>query len=290
MIRMKPSYRMNGAFRMPLGFPAENFASAIAYEAQAGDIFVATYPKSGTTWVQYIVYLLLNGGVPLPADHQIGNSIPHLEEVGAECAKALPMPRVIKTHFTLDFMITNLKARYITVARNPFDCAVSFYHHTRGFERHYQFSRGTFDDFFECFLAGEVDWGDYFDSLASWFGHRKDKNVLFLTYESMKLDSKKAIAQIASFLDLPNAKDEFKLAEIDYHSSFDEMCQSLERWSSRRPDDMPAFIRKGIVGDWRNYFSANQAHRLVEKCERRAAIAGFDNLWTDILDAARRMT
>ena len=289
MIRAKPSYRMNGTFRMPLGFPAKNFASAIAYEAQPGDIFVATYPKCGTTWVQYILYLLLHEGVPLPAGQQIGNSIPHLEEVGAELAKALPTPRVIKTHLTLDFMITHTEARYINVARNPFDCAVSFYHHTRGFERHYQFTSGTFDDFFECFLAGEVDWGDYFDSLASWFEHREDKNVLFLTYEGMKLDSRKAIAQIVSFLDLPTAQDEMTLAEIDYHSSFDEMCQNLERWSSPRPEDMPAFIRKGVVGDWLNYFSVDQAHRLVEKFERRAATAGFGNLWVDILDTARRM-
>jgi hypothetical protein len=286
----KPSYRINGAFRMPLGFPAENFASALAYEAQPGDIFVATYPKCGTTWVQYILYLLLHEGVPLPAGDQIGNSVPHLEEVGGEFAKALSAPRAIKTHFTFESMPAHAEARYITVARNPFDCAVSFYHHTRGFEHHYRFSSGTFDDFFECFLAGEVDWGDYFDSLTSWFAHREDQNVLFLTYEGMKLDSRKAVVQIASFLDFPSAQDEAKLTEIDRHSSFDEMRQNLERWSSRRPDDMPAFIRKGIVGDWRNYFSADQAHRLVEKFERRATTAGFGNLWMDILDTARRMT
>jgi len=280
---------MHGEFRMPLGFPAENFSSAQAYRVQPHDIFVATYPKCGTTWAQYILYLLLRNGAPLPAGQLIGNHVPHLEEVGAEFVEALPEPRAMKTHFSFEMTPMNADARYISVARNPFDCAVSFYHHTRGFERHYRFSSGTFDDFFECFLAGEVDWGDYFDTLASWFAHREDSNVLFLTYEDMKLDSKKAVADIASFLGVSAAQDDAMLTLIDRHSSFDAMRQDLDRWSSRRPDNMPSFIRKGIVGDWRSHFSADQAHRLADKFDRRAASAGFGSLWPDILDTARGM-
>ncbi|MFL2547122.1 MAG: sulfotransferase domain-containing protein [Candidatus Rariloculaceae bacterium] len=286
----KPSYRIQDGFRVPLGFPAENFSSALAYEAQPGDIFLSTYPKCGTTWVQYILYLLFHDGVPLPAGELIGNSIPHLEETGAEFVRSLPSPRVIKTHFTYEQTPSHPDARYITIARNPFDCVVSFYHHTRGFERHYEFSDGTFDDYFECFIAGEVDWGDYFDCLASWFAHRDDENVLFLTYEGMKQDSRKAISEIASFLDLPSAHDESKLAEIDRHSSFNVMRGNLDRWSSRRPADMPAFIRKGEVGDWLNHFSADQAHRLAEKFDRVAKSAGFSKLWPEILDVGRGMT
>ena len=33
---------------------------------------------------------------------------------------------------------------------------MSFYHHTRGFPRHYDFAEGTWDTFFECFMRGEV--------------------------------------------------------------------------------------------------------------------------------------
>ena len=48
-------------------------------ELYPDDIFICSYPKSGTTWVQQIVKLLLNDGVD---DHQnIHKSIPYIESV-----------------------------------------------------------------------------------------------------------------------------------------------------------------------------------------------------------------
>jgi hypothetical protein len=35
---------------MPAGFPVEGFFSGLSYEASKNDLFVATYPKNGTTW------------------------------------------------------------------------------------------------------------------------------------------------------------------------------------------------------------------------------------------------
>lgn len=108
---------------------------------------------------------------------------PHLEEIGKETIEKLRQPRVIKTHFPRQLTPYHPAAKYIYVARNPFDCVVSFYHHTRGFIQHYNFADGTFDDFFECFIRGEVDFGDYFDHLLPWYEYRDEENVLFLTYE-----------------------------------------------------------------------------------------------------------
>ena len=49
------------------------------------------------------------------------------------------------------------QARYIVIARNPFDCAVSFFHHTHGFPRHYDFAEGTFAEYLEVFrVTGTV--------------------------------------------------------------------------------------------------------------------------------------
>ena len=147
-----------------MGFPADGLESGLRYQAQAGDIFVCSYPKCGTTWVQYIIYLLMHDGTSLPTGQTLVDVFPHLEEVGCDVVGRLPKPRLIKTHLSRSMVPFNAQAKYVYVARNPFDCAVSFYHHTRGFVKHYEFREGTFDEFFECFIRGEVDFGDYFDN------------------------------------------------------------------------------------------------------------------------------
>jgi hypothetical protein len=275
---------------MPMGFPVESFESGQRYRAAPGDIFVATYPKCGTTWMQYIVYLLLHGAEPLPAGKRLDAVFPHLEEIGAEAVGALPEPRLIKTHLPFERTPWHAGARYIVVARNPFDCAVSFYHHTRGFVRHYDFADGTFEDFFECFIRGEVDFGDYFDHLASWLPHEHDANVLFLTYEQMLADPRAAVVAVGAFLGgaaASVAADAALVARIVAASSFDSMSRNQRRWSSERPANMPEFVRKGVVGDWAQEFSGEQARRLAAKFAERTRGTSAATLWPEVLAAAR---
>jgi len=274
---------------MPLGFPIEGFVSGQRYRPVASDVFVSTYPKCGTTWTQYIVFLLRNHGQPLAAQQNINDVFPHLEEVGDTVVRALPEPRLIKTH--LPFLRTpwHPLAKYLYVARNPFDCAVSFYHHTRGFVRHYDFADGTWDTFFECFVRGEVDFGDFFDNLLSWWPKRAEPNVLFLTYEDMLAAPYEAVGQIGEFLGGAAAdlvRDPQARERVVAYSSFDNMRLNQRRWSSQRPADMPEFVRKGIVGDWTNHFSAEQAHRLARQLAQRTAGTGAEGLWPELVALA----
>ena len=139
---LKPSYTWHDGFAMPMGFPREAFGSALEYSPEPTDFFIATYPKCGTTWAQYIVYLIAHHGAPLSAGDSMGAHIPHLEEVGGRAVARMTSPRYLKTHLPFGMTPYNERARYLYVARNPFDCAVSFYHHTRGFIRHYDFADG----------------------------------------------------------------------------------------------------------------------------------------------------
>jgi hypothetical protein len=273
-----------------MGFPVESFESGQRYRAAPGDIFVATYPKCGTTWMQYIVYLLLHDAQPLPAGERLDSVFPHLEEVGADAVRALPEPRLIKTHLSFERTPWHAAARYVCVVRNPFDCAVSFFHHTRGFVRHYDFADGTFDEFFECFIRGEVDFGDYFDHLASWLPHARDPNVLFLTYEEMLAEPRAAVVAVGEFLAGAAARVASAPALVERivaASSFDSMRRDQRRWSSERPANMPEFVRKGVAGDWTEQFSREQARRLAAKFDERMRGTGAETLWPDVLAPAR---
>jgi len=269
-----PAYTDHDGFLLPKGFPVESFASGKTYQAQDNDLFIVTYPKCGTTWTQHITYLILNNGVPLSPDQRLDLVWPHLEEVGADFitnkATVLENHRLIKTHLPYRFTPkSNPKAKYIFVARNPKDCVVSFYHHTVGFPRHYDFAEGTFDTYFNLFLNGKVDSGDYFDFLRKWLDRKDDPNMLFLKYEEGRKDTRKYILQIAEFVDTDMyparllADDEKILKLVLEHSSLEAMKQHPRRWCSDRTGYKP-FIRKGSTGGWDELLTEDQ-EELIQK-------------------------
>jgi hypothetical protein len=63
----KPSLRDFDGLNIPNSvFTLEGFREAVSYQPDERDIFVSTYPKSGTTWMCYIVWSILNGGAEPP--------------------------------------------------------------------------------------------------------------------------------------------------------------------------------------------------------------------------------
>lgn len=274
---------------MPMGFPPEGLESVSEFVAEDGDVFVVSYPKSGTTWLQYIVHLLIRGQA-LGPDESLSAAFPHLEEVGAAAFDSLPRPRLIKTHLARAMTPYSEACRYLVIVRNPFDCAVSFFHHTRGFPRHYDFADGSFAEFFESFIAGEVDFGDYFEHLVSWLAEADRDNVLLLTYEGLTIDPASGIRRIAQFLGtraLASVSTDAALARVVDETSLTSMRRDQQRWSSARPAWAPAFVRRGGVGDWRSLFTPRQARALLAKFERRLAGTGIGDLWADVLAHAR---
>ena len=168
-------------------------------------------------------------------------------------------------------------------------CRIVF-HHTRGFVQYYDFGDGTFDEYFECFVRGQVDFGDYFENVLSWFNHRAGENIHWVnTYESMSADPLVGITAVGEFLGsqwASNVRDSDVLEQILHHSSFNEMSQDQLRWASERPKDMPAFVRKGAVGDWRQHFSRDQTARMLERIESIPGAAELVTLWPETMAAA----
>ncbi|KAH6919829.1 hypothetical protein HPB50_029182 [Hyalomma asiaticum] len=112
-------------------FPDDALLSALAYIPQAGDIFIASYPKCGTTWMQHIVYnIMVDAEEPRePLDMFV--RLPFLEMRGADCATFAPKPAALKTHLCFHKIQYSPEAKYIYITRNPYDCCVSFYYHTK---------------------------------------------------------------------------------------------------------------------------------------------------------------
>ncbi|KAH9375271.1 hypothetical protein HPB48_010837 [Haemaphysalis longicornis] len=59
----------------------------------------------------------------------------------------------------------------------------------------------SFAKFHDLFLGDKLSYGAYFDHLLPWYEHRNDPNVLFVTYEKLKEETKAWTLKIANFMD-----------------------------------------------------------------------------------------
>jgi hypothetical protein len=286
-----PTYHIHSnGYILPKDFPVEGYESGKNYKPLDTDVFVSTYPKCGTTWVQHLVYVILHSGEAIPRDQTLTKVFPHLEEVGAEFIQTTftndDKPRIVKTHLPFATTPWNPKAKYIFVARNPKDCLVSFYFHTQGFPKHYDFAEGTLETYFDLFLAGKVDFGSYFDHLNSWMSAAQEHpdSILILTYENLKADTRLYVLQVARFLGptyeaLLLQDEERILHKVLEHSSFQAMEKEQQRWSSQRPPGATNFVRKGIVGDWQNHLTKEQSELINAELTRQIPEKLLQKLW-----------
>jgi hypothetical protein len=98
--------------------------------------------------------------------------------------------------------VFNEKAKYIYVARNPWDCCVSYYNFQLRRSKFFGLSSPTyrFEDFVKAFVDGDLAWGSWFESIPDWYRKRDLPNVLFITYEEMKEGLEQSVLLIAAFL------------------------------------------------------------------------------------------
>ncbi|KAH7941142.1 hypothetical protein HPB49_010336 [Dermacentor silvarum] len=295
------------------GFPVECVRSALRYEVQPGDLFIVSYPKCGTTWMQHIVYNIINNKPPPKNQLLSCIEMPFLEAQGAESVEDMKRPGPIKTHMAFRFQPYSKDAKYIYVARNPYDCCVSFFYHTRDMPD-YHFKEGTFDQFVDMFVEGKVDFGDYFDQLLSWYEHRNDPNVLFVTYEQLKKDIRAWVLKIANFigeefgqkLRSDSSRLENVLLNISVKSMKENVNDSMRnmfdnfesvldgkvpKWVALTRESVGAqalvkpmtgdFVRKGVVGDWRNHFSEDHVKLLKKTIQEKMRDNDVMDLWKD---------
>ncbi|KAH6940209.1 hypothetical protein HPB50_026331 [Hyalomma asiaticum] len=302
-------------------FAAENIRSALSYEPLGGDVFVVSYPKCGTTWLQHIAISVLSGGSLTPDEVERTRQSTYLEFIGAEGARRLQRPVPIKTHLPFHKQPYSAAAKYIYVTRNPYDCCVSYYHHCKGLPW-YHFGDGTFDEFVDMFVRGEVTYGDYFDHLLSWYDRRNDPNVLFLTYEGLKKDTRASVIKIADFLGAREYSERLrahpdtlqkildgislqsmrKLTFAIKVSSKESLVGCPQATKNTSPSDKlkdenssdcsskglaevlltEQLVRKGVVGDWKNQFCSEQLKRMKTWITLKTHGTDVMNLWRDI--------
>ncbi len=248
-------------------------------EVRATDVFISSYPRSGTTLTQWILYLLTHDEQPDPA--HLTKVSPWFErslaigELAGSDLERFPSPRVFKSHLPRQWLPDG--ARYIYVERDGLDVLVSYFH----FYRAYLGFEGSLDEFHRRFMDGRVQYGSWFEHVAEWRERASDPDVLIVRYEDMLSDRKASIERMVEFLGWE--RDERCVDRAVIESSFDAMkrresvfdhatAMLLERGVS--PE---SFLRAGESGRGPSELTDAQVREIRERSSkgRRLAIRGL---------------
>jgi len=230
------------------------------FKPRPDDIFIATYPKSGTTLMQMILYQLQSdGAIDFPHINYVS---PYLElefqKEQGQLLDDLPSPRYFKTHLTAEELPLDT-GRYIYIVRDVRDVAVSAFHHTLLMGG----TQGTLEEFTDMFLsgsksdqrtilgAGTVSW---FDHLASWWPHRERPNVLCLSYEKMIVDLEGTVRKVAGFCGFPLREED--MPRILRNCSLESMKLHANKFDPRfqyARKESQGFIRQGKAGSGKEH-------------------------------------
>jgi len=207
---------------------------------QPTDVFLGSYPRSGSTWLRFLLFESLVG--ESSGFQNVNLAIPDVKghEVGLRF-----MPgngRLIKTHEV--YHPQYRKAIYLV--RDPRDVALSEYA--------YQTALGLvdleLDEYLSRFLTRGVN------PFSSWRAHAESwlsaplskEQLLIVRFEDLRKNTFQTVAQIARFMGLPPADDRIRKAIAD--NTVDRM-RAKEKETPQRASKRGRFIRSGSVGGWR---------------------------------------
>ncbi|CAH1242269.1 SULT1C4 [Branchiostoma lanceolatum] len=264
-------YRYKG-IPLPSHLVPEDMDAIQDFAVRDDDVFIVTYPKSGTAWLQRIVSLLRFGGDVSKTDlKEQDKLVPYFEQKCGDSATfrelpEAPSPRLLKSHLNFSHAPVQLaqgKGKVIYVARNPKDLAVSYYHF------HFMVTTlknpTSWEQFLQDFINGEVSRGAWHDHVLGWWEQKDSPNVLFLRYEDLQKNTRKQVGKVAEFLQWPVTPE--VIDKVVEQSKFQKMAtnpatnkvEGKEAKAGIFDSSKGTFLRKGIVGDWKSHFSDEQS-------------------------------
>jgi aryl sulfotransferase len=209
------------------------------FAPRQSDIVVCTPPKSGTTWIQGILALLISGDPEVDAD--ITNSAPWLD-VGAPAAgevferlKAQTQRRQVKTHTPFDGIPIWKELRYISAYRHPIDVHFSFRRHVENMTAEVltDVFPSDISEGFRIFVTGDHTDGASLSSIVDHYRSAlaldRNENILRLHYADMLRHPEEAFRQIAWHVGISYPGE--RMYELFQASTFENMKANAERFA-----------------------------------------------------------
>lgn len=218
------------------------------------DLIIGCYVRSGSTWLQNMIYELLTGMIP---DHdQLRVEMPYLVDKRPDTPKLWKnQGRVIKSHMVYHSSYKN----GISIIRDPRRVAISEFKYRNA----YRDFPLTFDQFIDRFTRGRHNGGmTWKDHIRSWNRAKEAGNaaIHLVRFEDLKQDPLAEMRKVTEFLGITVTDNQIESA-IE-NSSIENMRKreiASERTKLYKSDNV-RIVNDGKTGDWSEELS--EAHRI----------------------------
>ncbi|KAG6398998.1 hypothetical protein SASPL_140471 [Salvia splendens] len=261
------------------------------------DVFLATYPKCGTTWLKAIIFTILNRKhfPPSSPNHPLLTANPHQLVLSLEIdlyahnrlptasTTSSPSRRFFSTHMPHASLPQPLSQRnkVVYACRSPKDTFVSLWHFMNKLRPQGAPERDM-ETAFRMFCDGAVGYGPFWDHVLGYWRRslEEPERVLFVRYEDVKEEGAVQVRRMAEFLECGFSAEEEEEGVVDRIlelSSFESMRGSEVNRVGRLGNGIENkhFFREGVVGDWKNCLSAQMAQELDGIVEEKFGGAGL---------------
>ncbi|EOY22143.1 Flavonol 4'-sulfotransferase, putative [Theobroma cacao] len=269
------------------------------FKVQPTDIFLASFPKTGTTWLKALIFATINRTHCDFSTHPLLTRSPHecfpfLEAYVHESHEtisgldALPPPRLLATHFphTLlpNSMITS-GCKFIYICRDPKDVLVSTWLFSNKL-RPKELPPLSLQEAFELFCQGISHFGPYWDHVLGYWkwSLENPEKILFLKYEDLKKDPSAVVKRLAEFLGVHFSLEEegkgvaqeiTRLCSFESLSNLEVNKTKTYKFKSDLVLYNNIFFRKGQTGDSKNHLTNEMIQHLDKTTQEKLAGSGL---------------
>ncbi|KAL5022099.1 hypothetical protein ScPMuIL_001254 [Solemya velum] len=252
-------------------FSLTDFEEIRSVEVKPDDIWVVSFPRSGTTLTQEIVYLISrNLDFENAKSEPLESRFPFLDLIdirapmfsGPSQIKNMASPKLVKSHLHLHIMPSGVRektGKIVYVARNPRDVIVSNYFFTKDLRTNVP--ELSMEEYLQAFISETTYASPWWQHVKDYWKQRNDPNVLFILYEDLVENTDEIVRTIASFLGKDLSDEE--VLKIVEHCSFENMKNNSAVNGLSDTIPIGQQLRRGKIGSWKEHFTEDM-NRLVD--------------------------
>ena len=266
------------------------------FNPQSTDIFVASFPKTGTTWLKALTFAIFTRSrLSGSTTSSLLTKMPHdcvpflkynLAQKPSNRDLAIPLLSTHVPYSCLPKSIISSSCKIIYICRDAKDAFVSLWYFHATLQRSKNVEPLPLEEAFELFCNGIANFGPYWNHVLGYWRASLEfpEKILFLTYEEMKKDTAAHVKKLAEFMGCSFTLEEEEVGEVQKIIS---MC-SFEKLSNLEvnkngkclldisiPIPNSIFFRKGEIGDWANHLTPEMGARLDDIMERKLKGSGL---------------